>query len=246
MSHRYFEGEIYHKRFMPKTHDFTYPFFMIDIALDELGTLSHRFFSLEKFNIFSFRSRDHFGSHEDFKENVNELLQKFSLEPTPGMRFITLPRIFNFVFNPISMLILFDGNTPTHLLAEVHNYNGGRIVYPVILTQSGAGRFEGESDKDMYVSPFLKRIGRYRFEIEYTPEKLLCSIRYSDGDDKVLQATLRAASRPFHSSVTRSLLWRHSFLTLKVVTRTLWQTLLLKLKGLAWFEPTPLDQIRRY
>ncbi len=50
------------------------------------------------------------------------------------MRFLTLPRVLNFVFNPISVLVLFDEESnPRHILAEVHNYNGGRVVYCVKL-----------------------------------------------------------------------------------------------------------------
>lgn len=246
MSHRYFEGEIYHKRFTPKVHEFSYPFFMLDIDLDSFETLGHRFFKRERGSLFSFFAKDHFGSHENFLDNVGQLLEKFSLEPSSGMRFITLPRISNFVFNPISMLIVFHENRPTHLLAEVHNYNGGRIVYPVALHHVKHNRYSGESLKDMYVSPFLDRDGVYRFEIDYSEDALMCSITYLKDELKVLKATLNAKSLPFESQSTRGLFGRHLFLTFGVVTRTLWQTLKLKLKGLTWFSPTPIDQIRRY
>jgi len=246
VSHRYFEGEIYHKRFTPKVHDFTYPFFMLDIDLDAYETLEHRFFSKERWSLFSFFAKDHFGSHENFLDNVSELLEKFSLEPSPKMRFITLPRVGNFVFNPISMLIVFDEERPTHLLVEVHNYNGGRIVYLVALEHVTHNRYRGESLKDMYVSPFLEREGVYRFEIDYSDEALMCSITYIKDEIKVLKATLNAKSLPFESQSTRALFGRHLFLTFGVVTRTLWQTLKLKLKGLTWFSPTPIDQTRRY
>jgi hypothetical protein len=82
----------------------------------------------------SLQSFDHFGTSTDFFKNIEELLKKFHLKATKKMRFITLPRVLNFVFNPISVLVLFDEqNLPTHILAEVHNYNNGRIVYPVKL-----------------------------------------------------------------------------------------------------------------
>lgn len=246
MSHRYLEGSIYHKRFTPKVHDFTYPFFMIDIALDDLENLKHSLFAYEGSSLFSFRAKDHFGSHENFMDNVYELLEKFSLTPTSQMRFITLPRIANFVFNPISMLVLIKENRPTHLLAEVHNYNGGRIVYPVKLQQIKENSYRGESEKEMYVSPFLKREGSYRFELNYGEMHMNCSVTYLDNDEKVLKASFRAKSLSFSPKNTKALFFRHSFLTLGVVTRTLWQTLRLKLKGLTWFSPTPIDQTRRY
>lgn len=49
------------------------------------------------------------------------------------MRFITL-KGFKLCFQSNYVLVLFDEeNSPTHILAEVHNYNNGRVVYPVKL-----------------------------------------------------------------------------------------------------------------
>ena len=39
MSHKFFEGNIYHKRFSPKIHNFKYKFFMIDIDISKFETL---------------------------------------------------------------------------------------------------------------------------------------------------------------------------------------------------------------
>ncbi|OYY57496.1 MAG: DUF1365 domain-containing protein, partial [Sulfurovum sp. 28-43-6] len=61
MSHHFFEGTVYHKRFTPSVHEFTYPFYLLDIDLDFLSSLKNRLFSLGGFNLFSFKSEDHFG-----------------------------------------------------------------------------------------------------------------------------------------------------------------------------------------
>ena len=172
MSHSFFEGTVYHKRYTPKVHEFTYPFYLLDIDLSLLDRLKNRLFSFEGVNLFSFRSKDHFGQSEDFMENVETLLQKFGLTSSENMHFVTLPRVANFVFNPISVLILFDKNVPTHLFAEVHNYNGGRVVYPVKLTEKDNRSYQGEVMKEMYVSPFLETSGEYRFFLRYDDGKM--------------------------------------------------------------------------
>ena len=246
MSHSFFEGTVYHKRYTPKVNEFTYPFYLLDIDLSLLDRLKNRLFSFEGVNLFSFRSKDHFGQSEDFMENVETLLQKFGLTSSENMHFVTLPRVANFVFNPISVLIRFEKNVPTHLFAEVHNYNGGRVVYPVKLTEKDSRSYQGEVMKEMYVSPFLATSGEYRFFFRYDEGKMSLKVDLYEAGEKKLTASFRGAQRPFKSMTIAKLFVRHSFLTFWVVTRTFWQSFRLWRKGLTLYSPTKLDQIRRY
>ena len=246
MSHQFYEGKVHHKRFTPKVHEFTYPFYLLDIDLSLLDRLKNRLFSLEGINLFAFRSKDHFGKSRDFKENVEELLEKFGFAPTPSMHFITLPRVVNFVFNPISVLILAEDDNPTHLLVEVHNYNGGRIVYPVILKSKDRKNFTGSIPKDMYVSPFLETRGEYRFLFRQEEKNITLKVDLYEDGQKKLTASFSGNSIPFESKTVAKLFVRHSFLTFWVVTRTLWQSLKLWAKGLTFYSPMPSDQTRRY
>lgn len=246
MSHSFFEGTVYHKRYTPKVHEFTYPFYLLDIDLSLLDTLKNRLFSLEGFNLFSFKSKDHFGESEDFMHNVETLLQKFGMTSSQEMHFVTLPRVANFVFNPISVLIIFDNTTPTHLFAEVHNYNGGRVIYPVKLTSNGGKNYGGKVMKEMYVSPFLQTSGEYKFFLRYEKDKLSLKVDLFDEGEKKLTASFSGKAKPFESKTIAKLFVRHSFLTFWVVTRTIWQSLKLWRKGLTLYSSTPADQIRRY
>jgi DUF1365 family protein len=246
MSHQFFDGTIYHQRFAPKKHQFTYPFFMVDIDIEQLNELNvTRFFSYNSFNLFSFYSKDHFGTHQDFLENIHTLLNHFSLPKASKMRFITLPRIAGFVFNPISVLVLFEQDTPTHLIAEVHNYNGGRVIYPVKLHSSKGNTYTGKTQKDMYVSPFFKREGEYEFTLMYTQKQLLLNIVLFENNQKMLTSSLKANALVFNQKSVLTLFFKHTFLTMWVVTRTIYQTIKLKLKGLTWTTPIKEDQIRR-
>ncbi|HHO42397.1 MAG TPA: DUF1365 domain-containing protein [Epsilonproteobacteria bacterium] len=241
MSHLLYEGEVCHKRLIPKVHEFTYPFYLLDIDLEDMASLDSK--------LLRFNPRDHFGKSDDFLKNVEELLEKFDIvqESVATMRFLTLPRMFNFVFNPISILVLFNKNKmPTQMLVEVHNYNGGRVVYPVKLIHKSGTKYCGSVLKDMHVSPFLKRDGVYKFVLNYTKEHLNLSITLFEENEKTLTASLKTASHSYTIQSARAIFFRHLFLTFRVVTRTLWQALKLRLKGLEFFSPTPQDQIRRY
>ena len=51
-------GETFHKRFFPKVHELRYQIFQILIDIeDELS--GHKYFSKNRFNLFSFYDKDH-------------------------------------------------------------------------------------------------------------------------------------------------------------------------------------------
>jgi len=247
MSHKFFDGIIYHKRFLPVEHSFKYKFFMLDIDLDNIKTLKNGLFSTNKFNLFSFLSKDHFGKKETFLDNVEYLLKAHNIDKSSKIHFITLPRIMNFVFNPISLLIIKNkDNRPTKLLAEVHNYNGGRVIYDVDLEEIKANKYKGKIKKDMYVSPFFNRVGDYEFTFKYTEDAMLIKIDLFENENRMLSAYFNGNSMEFSSKNVLKLFFKHTFLTFFVVTRTIWQSIKLKNLGLSWVKVTKEDQVRRY
>lgn len=245
MSHRFLDGSIYHKRFLPKQHEFKYKFFMIDMDLSSMESLKKPLMSYNSFNLFSFYSKDHFGKDEEFLENVENLLKKFDIKKGTHMRFVTLPRIVGFVFNPISALIVFDKDIPTHMICEVHNYNGGRVAYPVRLETKDGSVYFGECLKDMYVSPFFNRDGEYKFSLKYDSTQMMLNITLLEEGEKKLVSVLKLGSVAYANSSILNMFFKHTLLTVWVVTRTLYQSLKLKLKGLKWHSPIKEDQIRR-
>ena len=246
MSHRFYEGEIFHKRFHPQVHHFTYDYFFIDINIDEIGTLNNSLFKTDSLGVMSFYPQDHFGKHQDFAQSVRENIASLGWQEPSSIRFLTLPRIFHFVFNPISMVLLLDSNSePTHAIAEVHNYNGGRVLYPMTLQKINPLQTQGSAQKSMYVSPFMGYEGTYTFTIDYTPEHFGLRIELSEENRQMLVAHFSGSSIAYSTSSIRRLLCNHTFLSLFVVTRTLWQSLRLKLKALPWYSPRPQDQIKQ-
>ncbi len=246
MSHKFYDGEVFHKRFKGTNHKFTYNFFMLDIDVYNLLTLKIKLFSYNSWNFFSFFAKDHFGKGDNFLQNITNLLEKFDLVATKKMRLLTLPRIANYVFNPISVLILFNDEKPSSLLVEVHNYNGGRIVYPVELNQKSKTQYMGEAIKDMHVSPFLKRTGLYKFTLEYKEEKIFFGVDCYEDNVKTMMATFRGSFKEFSTKSIISLFFKHFFLTFSVVIRTLWQSLKLYRLGLKFNQATDIDKQRRY
>ncbi len=248
-NHNIFEGTIYHKRYLPKKHEFKYNFYLLDIDVFDLKSLKNTIFSINSFNLMSLKSVDHFGKNKDFIKNIEELLEKFDLKVTSKMRFLTLPRVLNFVFNPISVLVLFDENSvPTHILAEVHNYNGGRVVYCVKLEkhENNATSYFGVVKKDMYVSPFFKHEGVYEFELKYDEQKLFIKIDLYENQQHKLTAIFNSKSKPYSFKNILKVFIRYMFSTFLVISRTFYHAFRLYLKGLKIYSPRDNDKIKRY
>lgn len=248
MSHQFLEGKIYHKRFEPKQHQFTYGFYLLDIDLDDFKSLQNqKYFSINSLNLFSFYAKDHFGKSEDFIQNVEELLNKFDIEKKDiSLRFITLPRIFNFVFNPISLLLVIKNNKPIYMLAEVNNYNGGKTIYDLKLKEQKNSKYKATITKNMYVSPFFNKDGTYFFTLTFKPQLLSLKIDYHEKNNKSLTAIFSGKPITFSSKNILKLFFKYWFLTTFVVTRTFWQAIKLYKKGLKWHSPTKQDKIRRF
>ena len=244
--HKFYEGTIYHKRFHPKVHEFKYNFYLLDIDLNYFENLKNSLFSINKLNFLSFKTKDHFGKSDDFLQNVDELLEKFSIKKTKNMRFFTLPRVLNFVFNPISALVVFDDNNQaTHLLAEVHNYNNGRVVYPILLEKKG-NSYTGKVKKDMYVSPFFKTDGVYEFQLKYDENKLFLKIDLFEDNEYKLTAIFNSKAKDFNKKSSLNIFLKYMFSTFLVVTRTYIQAIRLFIKGLKIYSPREQDKERRY
>ena len=202
--------------------------------------------SINKLNLLSFKTKDHFGKSDNFLENVDELLEKFNIKKTNNMRFLTLPRVLNFVFNPLSALVIFnENNEATHLLAEVHNYNNGRVIYPIILEKKGKS-YTGKVIKDMYVSPFFKTDGVYEFELKYDENKLFLKIDLFEDNEYKLTAIFNSKVKDFNKKSSLNIFLKYMFSTFLVVTRTYIQAIRLFIKGLKIYTPRDQDKERRY
>ena len=245
MSHQFFQGTIFHKRFHPKTNKFKYNFYILDFDVENMESLKNRFFGINSLNLFSFLTKDHFGNSLDFKKNCDELLEKFNIAKPDSMRFITLPRVLNFVFNPISVLVLINDEKITHILAEVHNYNNGRVIYPLELKQFGE-KYKGVVKKDMYVSPYFKSTGVYEFEFIYEKNDLKIKIDLYENSVYKLTAFMDMKAEEYTQKNTLNIFFKYMFSNFLLVLRTYYQAIKLYAKGLKLFFPREIDKVRRY
>ena len=124
-----YTGTVIHKRFKPKIHSFNYKVFSLLIDLSELDLMHQKlkFFSYDKLNIISFFNRDH-GPRDgsSLKDWVMDNLKKNDIETENiQIKLLCYPRIFGYVFNPLSVFYIYDKNSELiSILYEVKNTFG--------------------------------------------------------------------------------------------------------------------------
>ena len=223
-----FKGNVYHKRFSPKIHSFKYKAFFLKFSLKDLKSLENNFFSIDRFNVFSFYQKDH--GYRDgsnlFKFAEDILLQHSIQIKIDDIIIQTLPRVFGFVFNPVSFWYLYDqyGNEIARL-AEVNNTFGETKTYLINSSQSS-------TLKTMQVSPYNLIEGEYQFTFRKKDTYEFVSINYFKNNSILLTAYLKGIEIKWSSVNFLKILFQFPFNTFIIVLRIHYQALRLFIKGI--------------
>lgn len=231
-------GEVMHERFQPFSHRFTYNVFSAFLDIDRIHQLASklRFFSLNRFNLYSFHEKDH-GPRDGspLRPHVERLLRDAGATFVPAsIRLLCYPRILGHVFNPLSVYYCYDADNELRaLIYEVRNTFGEHHSYvaPVVEDEGSSAGVRQARDKVFYVSPFIEMGARYNFSLRTPGERIHVLIRETlDGADLLL-ATFTGHR---HALSDRKLLHtavKFPLMTLKVVGAINFEALRLWLKG---------------
>ena len=155
-----YTGTVIHKRFKPKIHSFNYKVFSLLIDLTELELLEKnlKFFSYNKFNIISFYNKDH-GPRDgsSLKDWVIDNLKRNNIETSDiRIKLLCYPRIFGYVFNPLSVFYIYDKNLNLiSILYEVKNTFGEQHTY-IFKSDKNTNLIQHVCKKKFHVSPFIE------------------------------------------------------------------------------------------
>jgi len=186
-----YKGFVSHRRFKPLRHYFSYKTFSILFDLTELEDLHKKIsiFSFNKFNIFSFYNKDH-GSRDgnDLTEWVKINLKKYNLNfNVSKIKLLCFPRVFGYVFNPLSIFYCYDGNVLKVILYEVKNTFNEQHTY-IFPVNNSSKIITQQCNKKFYVSPFIKMDTFYNFRLTEPDESIRILIKQTDKIGKVLVA----------------------------------------------------------
>lgn len=241
-------GPVMHARLKPVGHRFTYQVFALLIDLSQVqaaGRLS-RFFSVDRPNLLSFRQKDHgpTGAGDDPATAISRILTEAGLK-TPPKRLLLLcyPRVFGFVFNPISIYFAYDSNDElVGLVYEVRNTFGDKHCYvaPIKPGELSEAGLRQSREKVFYVSPFLAPRLFYHFRIR-PPDSggLAVRILEKDIEGPILAASFSGRPLAITDLACLRLAFGLPLMTLKVVAAIHFEALRLWFKGVRFFHRPP-------
>ncbi len=187
-----YNGNVIHKRFKPKEHFFKYKVFSLFIDLSELNELNNKlkFFSLNKFNLISFYEKDH-GDRDGsslFEWVKKNLINNEISTDNIKVKLLCYPRIFGYVFNPLSIFFVYDNNDNLiSILYEVKNTFGEQHTY-VFKVEGQNKLIQNNCSKKFHVSPFIEMDCNYFFRILNPDQKLSSYLKHPLMTFKIISA----------------------------------------------------------
>ena len=235
-----YTGTVIHKRFKPKIHSFNYKVFSLLIDLSEIDLLHKtlRLFSYNKFNIISFFNKDH-GPRDgsSLKNWVIDNLKKNNIESNEvEIKLLCYPRIFGYVFNPLSIFFVYDKNSDLiAVLYEVKNTFGEQHSY-IFKTKKEQNLIQHVCKKKFHVSPFIEMNCVYFFRLLKPGNKISVIIDVQDPDGKILYASQDGIKSELNNNNLFKSYLKHPLMTFKIIITIHFEAFKLWIKGIKFIK----------
>ncbi len=235
-----YNGTVIHKRFKPKRHFFKYSVFSLLIDLSELEYLDKTvsFFSFNKFNLISFFEKDH-GNRDNsslagwVKKNLDD--NKINSKNIK-IRLLCYPRIFGYVFNPLSIFYIYDENEKLiSILYEVKNTFGEQHTY-IFKVQDDSNLYQNNCLKKFHVSPFIEMNCNYFFRLLKPGERISVIIDQYQVNEKILYASQDGKRVDFTTKELIKSYIKHPLMTFKIISAIHFEAFKLWLKGIKFIK----------
>ena len=230
MEFNIYVGSIFHQRVLGKKHQFKYKFF--SGYFDNVYSFKDKkFFSTKFSKIFSLDFDDD-GTKETIKA-IKTFIDKNQID-SEDLKLDLLKKpnsIFVEAFNPVCFWYLKKQGNVLAFIADVTNTFGERQIYFI----DNAGR-EINSEifykaiKKMYVSPFAKKSGIYKFKISDQPNQTIIK-EFNDDGVLEINTILKGAIHKINGMKKSYFYFRIIISTLFVVARIHLQALFIWQKG---------------
>lgn len=229
-----YEGEVRHRRFAPKRHEFTYSLYLTFLNLAELKDLFPLPWYMRWIN---FKRRNYLASSvENLEEAVWQKVEELGSPRLDGSVYIlTNLSYFGYCFNPVSFYYCYDSEQNLrYVLSEINNTPWGeRHCY---LSHVSAGRQPHCFTKDFHVSPFMPMEMDYKWYFSKAEKKLNVHMKNFEEGKELFNATLSLKRKQFSHSFLLKMAIKQPLIPVKVIVGIYWNALLLKLKGVSFYE----------
>ena len=230
-------SSIIHKRYGEIENFFKYSVPSIFLDLDEIEIIQSKskIFSINSFNIFSFNEKDHgYRDKRTIREFIAESLKKYHINyKNLKIKILCFPRIFGYVFNPLSILYCYDENKLISIFYEVKNTSNEQHTYVFTKGEhTKENTLKHECNKDFYVSPFIGMSGKYVFKNKLTKNHINIIIDlYDNNNNKVLMASQSGKFIDFKESKLLKYNLLNPLFGFKVMSAILFESIKILFKG---------------
>ena len=220
----FFNGHVFHQRVIGKKNTFTYPYpaeFFSDIYCFKTKTFKNDFLNLFPKFIETV--------HHDLEDHLDSCAQLFQKKyDNISLNFLALPNSSMLIrFNPVRFFFVILRDECIGLIADVTNTFGEKRAYFVHNSGNSIEQTILNCSKDMYVSPFNKKSGKYEFRYSFQEQKLRINIDQFYNDRLIVKTSLFGILSPNRSLLHSAKFILHSLL---VTPRIHWQALKLLIK----------------
>ncbi len=189
---------------------------------------------MNKFNLISFYEKDH-GERDgsSLEEWVKKNLEQNKIETVDiKIKLLCYPRIFGYVFNPLSIFFIYNQNDKLKsILYEVKNTFGEQHTY-VFRVDNENKLIQNNCSKKFHVSPFIEMNCKYFFRILNPNEKLSVIIDQYDHEGKILFASQDGKKAELNSSQLFKSYLKHPLMTIKIISAIHFEAFKLWMKGI--------------
>lgn len=249
MSSALYSGHVAHMR--PGKHRLRYRVFMLALDLDELPALDAKLkcFAHNRGALLSVFDRDHAGKRDcALRPQIEAKLRDAGVGWDGGrIVLLTMPRLLNYVFNPLSVYFCYrrDGALAA-LVHEVSNTFGETHFYVLPPASASGGAVKQSCDKRFFVSPFLEMNLRYEFNVLPPGDTVRVAMVVRRGADVALTASFAGERRELtDANILRA--WAgNPLMTVAVIAGIHWEALKMWLKGVRYLgrarPPSPVTR----
>ncbi len=239
-----FEGQVRHRRFSPRSHQFNYRLYLLYLDLAELPELFDKYWlwSARKPNLAWFRRQDHMGDPASSLDSTirKTIQQATGILPEGPIRLLTHLRYFGYGFNPVSFYYCYDraDQQLQTIVAEVNNTPWGEQHYYVLPASEHSGHsrhLRYQRQKEFHVSPFMPMDIDYDWRFSIPDKHLNVHMENYHEGSKIFDATLLLQRCPINRINLARVLLQYPFITGKVIGAIYWQALKLLLKKVPFY-----------
>lgn len=245
-----YSGTVTHFRRRPREHRLATRIFSVLLDIDRLEEISRatRLFSIDRFNLFSFHTRDRGdGSGKSLRAQIDDRLRAAAVDLAGGrVLLLTMPRLLGLSFNPLSAYYCFDAaGALAAMIWEVDNTFGQRHAYLIPVGQEAGDDVRQCCAKNFYVSPFMDMALTYAFRFNRPDDLMRLTIDVSDEQGLLLTARYNARREALNDAALLRLFFATPALPLRVIGGINWEALKLWRKGVGLRRrpPPPQDAV---